>query len=111
QGIYIVTSFVMRSGVALLAPHLKEAAERGAEIKVLAGDYLYVTQPEGLRLLCGIHPNIEARLWRSRGMSFHPKAYLFDYWNGQGLFIIGSSNFSLSAFRLGVEWNLAVNAT
>jgi len=110
QGIYIMTSFVMKSGVALLAPHLKEAAERGAEIKVLAGDYLYVTQPEGLRLLCNIDPSIEARLWHSQGVSFHPKAYLLDYEQGQGLLIVGSSNFSLSALKLGYEWNIAVNA-
>jgi HKD family nuclease len=27
------------------------------------------------------------------------------------MFIIGSSNFSLSAFKLGYEWNLAVSAS
>ncbi len=109
-GIYILTSFVMESGVKLLSSHLKQAAERGAEVRVLAGDYLFVTQPGALRLLQNIDPRIEIRLWRSRGTSFHPKAYLFDYDEGQGLFIVGSSNFSLSAFRLGIEWNLAVNA-
>ncbi|KRE47408.1 DEAD/DEAH box helicase family protein [Paenibacillus sp. Soil522] len=110
SGIYILTSFVMDSGVRLLAPYLREAMGRGAEVKLLAGDYLFVSQPEALRSLLSIHPSIEARLWRSRGTSFHPKAYLFDYGDGQGLFIVGSSNLSLSAFRMGVEWNLAVNA-
>lgn len=110
SGIYILTSFVMESGVRLLAPYLKEAMDRGAEVKLLAGDYLFVSQPEALRALLRIHPGIEARLWRSRGTSFHPKAYLFDYGEGEGLFIVGSSNLSLSAFRMGVEWNLAVNA-
>lgn len=109
-GIYILTSFVMESGVRLLAPHLKDALDRGAEVKLLAGDYLFVSQPEALRALLRSHPSIEARLWRSRGTSFHPKAYLFDYGDGEGLFIVGSSNLSLSAFRMGVEWNLAVNA-
>lgn len=109
-GIYILTSFVMDSGVRLLQPHLKNAADRGADIKVLAGDYLFVTQPQALRRLLAIDERIEARLWRSYGASFHPKAYLFDYDQGQGLMIVGSSNFSLSAFRLGYEWNLAVNA-
>lgn len=36
SGIYIMTSFVMRSGARLLAPHLRDAAERGAEVQVLA---------------------------------------------------------------------------
>jgi superfamily II DNA or RNA helicase/HKD family nuclease len=110
SGIYIMTSFVMQSGVRLLAPHLKKALDYGAEVKVLAGDYLFVTQPEGLQALKDIHPNLEARLWRSAGTSFHPKAYLFDYENGEGLLIVGSSNFSFSAMRMGMEWNLAMNA-
>ncbi|MCD1261418.1 DEAD/DEAH box helicase family protein [Paenibacillus athensensis] len=109
-GIYIMTSFVMRSGVQMLAPHLKAAAERGADIKILCGDYLFITQPEGLRALVHIDARIEARLWHSRGASFHPKAYLMDYEQGEGLLIVGSSNLSRSAFRMGVEWNLAMNA-
>ncbi|SDT09931.1 Superfamily II DNA or RNA helicase [Paenibacillaceae bacterium GAS479] len=110
SGILIMTSFVMQSGVRLLAPHLKSAIQRGAEVKVLAGDYLFVTQPEGLQALRDIDPRLEARLWRSMGTSFHPKAYLFDYDNGEGLLIVGSSNFSMSAMRMGMEWNLAMNA-
>ena len=49
SSIYILTSFVMYSGVRLLEPHLKEAIELGAEVKVLAGDYLFVTQPHALQ--------------------------------------------------------------
>ncbi|WJH36919.1 DEAD/DEAH box helicase family protein [Paenibacillus sp. CC-CFT747] len=110
SAIYIMTSFVMQSGVRLLAPHLKSALDKGAEVKVLAGDYLFVTQPEGLRALRQIDDRLEARLWRSAGASFHPKAYLFDYENGEGILIVGSSNFSLSAMRMGMEWKLAMNA-
>ncbi|MFC5648612.1 DEAD/DEAH box helicase family protein [Paenibacillus solisilvae] len=110
SGIYIMTSFVMKSGVQILSPYLKAAAERGADIKILCGDYLFITQPDGLRELVNIDTRIEARLWHSRGASFHPKAYLMDYDHGAGLLIVGSSNLSRSAFRLGVEWNLAMNA-
>ncbi|MEK4074934.1 DEAD/DEAH box helicase family protein [Paenibacillus sp. FSL M7-0656] len=77
---------------------------------MLAGDYLYITQPEGLRALCKVDPRIETRLWRSMGTSFHPKAYLFDHDNGEGLLIVGSSNFSFTALKTGYEWNLAMNA-
>ncbi|MGQ7890663.1 DEAD/DEAH box helicase family protein [Paenibacillus sp. WC2504] len=109
-GIYIMTSFVMNSGVQILAPYLRAAAERGADIKILCGDYLFITQPDGLRELVNIDNRIEARLWHSRGASFHPKAYLMDYEQGAGLLIVGSSNLSRSAFRMGVEWNLAMSA-
>ena len=110
SGIYILTSFVMESGVRLLEPHLREAAERGAEIRMLAGDYLYITQPRALRRLMHIHPAIEVRFWISDGESFHPKAYLLDFDNGEGILIVGSSNLSALALRVGYEWNLAMDA-
>jgi superfamily II DNA or RNA helicase/HKD family nuclease len=108
SNIYILTSFVMKSGVRLLKETLKKAAERGADIKICAGDYLFVTQPEALRELISIHPDIEVRLWRSRGVSFHPKAYLFEN-TTSGYFIIGSSNLSKSALTEGIEWNIGLD--
>jgi len=106
--IYILTSFVMKSGVRLLKETLKKAAERGADIKICAGDYLFVTQPEALRELISIHPDIEVRLWRSRGVSFHPKAYLFEN-TTSGYFIVGSSNLSKMALTEGIEWNIGLD--
>ena len=70
---------------------LRIAAEQGADIKILTGDYLYITQPLALRNLISIHPSIEVRLWRSRGVSFHPKAYLIET-QKHDHFFIGSSN-------------------
>ncbi len=78
SSICILTSFVMKSGVYYLREALKAAVERGAEIKVCTGDYLFVTQPEALRILLEIDSRIEVRLWKSNGVSFHPKAYLFQ---------------------------------
>ena len=109
--IYLLVSFVMHSGVRLLMQSLKQAAERGADIKILTGDYLYVTQPEALTQLLLNHDNIEIRLWKSRGNSFHPKAYLFHKPGDQHTVIIGSSNLSASALQDGVEWNLSVAGT
>lgn len=98
----------MKSGVDVLAPHLKGAVERGAEIQVCTGDYLFVTQPEALERLIAIHPNISVRLFKSNGKSFHPKAYLFDIPDENGYFIVGSSNLSRSALKMGTEWNLSL---
>lgn len=108
--IYIMTSFVMNSGVKLLEKSLKEALDRGAEVNVLAGDYLYVTQPEALKQLIAIDERINVRLWMSNGTSFHPKAYLFQGDEGEGTLIVGSSNLSASALTKGVEWNIAMDA-
>lgn len=106
--ICILTSFVMKSGVHFLKDALKQAAERGADIKICTGDYLYITQPEGLKELLSIDERIQVRLWKSNGVSFHPKAYLFQSDNQEYLFI-GSSNLSRSALSHGVEWNLSVS--
>lgn len=108
SSICILTSFVMKSGVNFLKDALKAAAIRGADIKICTGDYLYVTQPEGLEALHAIDERIQIRLWKSNGISFHPKAYLFQDKEQECLYI-GSSNLSKSALNQGVEWNLSVS--
>ncbi|MFD0048951.1 DEAD/DEAH box helicase family protein [Actinomycetes bacterium NPDC127524] len=107
EAICILTSFTMKSGVSFLKEALKEAALRGTDIKICTGDYLYITQPEALMSLLEIDENLEIRLWKSNGVSFHPKAYLFRG-KEERCFVIGSSNLSRSALSNGVEWNLSV---
>jgi superfamily II DNA or RNA helicase/HKD family nuclease len=106
SSIYILTSFILKSGATLLAAPLRRAAERGADIKICTGDYLYVTSPDALELLSSID-GVDFRLFRSGNRSFHPKAYLFRT-EENGLMIIGSSNLSESALKTGIEWNLSV---
>ncbi|MET3574461.1 DEAD/DEAH box helicase family protein [Bhargavaea ullalensis] len=101
-----MTAFTMASGVRKVSPFLKEAASRGTTIKILTGDYLYVTQPEALRLLIEELPQAEIRIWQSGGASFHPKAYLFRGKRDNHTLIVGSSNLSRSALTTGVEWSL-----
>lgn len=108
--IYILTSFAMKSGIELLAPYLRQAKERGAEIKLLTGDYLFITQPEALKMISEMEDVLEARLWRSGGVSFHPKAYLFERSGSGGAMMVGSSNLSRSALTYGVEWSLLVDS-
>jgi len=106
--IYILSSFIMESGVSILIPFLKGAIERGASIKCLTGDYLYITQPTGIAKLLELGKGIEIRLWKSEGVSFHPKSYMFQFNDDEGLLIVGSSNLSRSALQHGVEWNLSL---
>ncbi|OZU89633.1 DNA helicase [Virgibacillus indicus] len=104
--IYILTSFIMKSGVDVIFDVLQERLKDGADVKILTGDYLYVTQPKALqRLLDLLGDNLEIRLWRSNGISFHPKTYIFKH-REEGAIIVGSSNLSLSALTGGIEWNL-----
>ena len=95
----------MKSGVKLVLPSLKEALARDTELKILVGDYLYITQPQALELLLQELPGAEIRIHKSSGISFHPKAYLFRSEIANHL-IVGSSNLSASALQRGIEWNL-----
>ena len=107
--IYILSSFLMKSGVEIIYDDLKQALENGADVKILTGDYLYVTQPQAfLKLLTLDFDNLEIRLWRSNGVSFHPKSFIFKH-REQGAIIVGSSNLSRSALTTGVEWNLRMS--
>ncbi|GAA0466288.1 DEAD/DEAH box helicase family protein [Alkalibacillus silvisoli] len=105
--IYLLSSFIMESGVKLILDDLREALNQGADVKILTGDYLYITQPKALIKLLELseYENFELRLWQSSGHSFHPKTYLFKH-KEQGALVVGSSNLSRSAFTSGVEWNL-----
>lgn len=104
--IYMVVAFAQVSGVKELSASLRKAGERGAQIRILVGDYLYLTNPDALDMLLKI-PNSELRLYRSKGRSFHPKAYLFRTMES-GTFFVGSSNLSHSALNHGVEWNVEI---
>ncbi|MEK5148432.1 DEAD/DEAH box helicase family protein [Psychrobacillus sp. FSL K6-4615] len=105
SSIYWVTAFAMKSGVRLVLPSLREALASNTEVKILVGDYLYITQPKALELLLQELPGAEIRIHKSSGISFHPKAYLFRSEITNHL-IVGSSNLSASALQRGIEWNL-----
>lgn len=108
--IHWITAFAMKSGVRMILPILQQAAEKGTSIKLLVGDYLFVTQPEALRMLLEQVPAVEVRIWKSGGSSFHPKSYLFRGTENSHL-IVGSSNLSASALTTGVEWSLIAPAS
>lgn len=96
----------MRSGVNVIFDELQEALRNGADVKILTGDYLYITQPEALQQLTSLEENnIEIRLWKSDGISFHPKSFIFKH-REEGAIIVGSSNLSRSALTSGIEWNM-----
>ena len=108
--IYWMTAFMMKSGVNEVLPALRDASMRGADIKILTGDYLSITQPDALELLYEALPSAELRMIESGGTSFHPKAYLFKSQDSATV-IIGSSNMSRSALTKGIEWNLYAPST
>ena len=101
----IIVSFLMESGVKLILKDLREALNRGVQIRILTGNYLGITQPSALYLIKReLGDRIDLRFYHEKKRSFHPKAYIFHYQN-HGEIYIGSSNISKSALTSGIEWN------
>lgn len=113
----LAVSFIMKSGVNLIAGHLEAALQRGARVRIITTDYLSITDPDALTQLLDLadHPDfsdarLQVKVFHDPKVSFHPKAYLFRSTGSSvaGGFV-GSSNLSWSGIRSGVEWNLGVD--
>jgi superfamily II DNA or RNA helicase/HKD family nuclease/diadenosine tetraphosphate (Ap4A) HIT family hydrolase len=107
----IAVAFVMRRGVELLRPHLEDLLARtgdGPRLRLLTGDYLDATDPDGLDALLDLPGRHQLRVFESKGQSFHPKSYVFHFRDGRGIAFVGSSNLSKAALENGIEWNYRV---
>lgn len=110
----IAVAFVMRRGVDLLRPHLEDLMsfrESPGHLRLLTGDYLNATDPDGLEALLDLDSGsarCELRVFEARDRSFHPKSYIFHLEDGSGVAFVGSSNLSHAALQTGVEWNYRI---
>lgn len=105
ESVDIIVSFLMESGVKMLLGELENALKRGANIRILTGNYLGITQPSALYLIKRkLGDRVDLRFYNEKGRSFHPKSYIFHYVDHSELYI-GSSNISRSALTSGIEWN------
>lgn len=106
----IIVSFLMESGVRMLVNDLKSALNHGAQIRILTGNYLGITQPSALYLIKKeLGDNVQLRFYNDKERSFHPKSYIFHYEDMSEIYI-GSSNISRSALTSGIEWNYRFNS-
>jgi len=106
--IYFIVSFIRDSGMKLLIKTIKEASLEGKEIKIITSNYMNITEPNALYRLYEIFENDKnIKIFNNSKISFHPKTYIFEYEDGEGEVLVGSSNISYSALMSGVEWNYA----
>jgi HKD family nuclease len=111
----IAVAFVLERGLAAIDEHLKDVVRRGGRLRVLTGDYLDVTEPAALLRLLDLatlasqtQGAVELRVFETAGESFHPKAYILQLSNGDGVAFVGSSNLSAPALGRGIEWNYRI---
>lgn len=107
-GAEFAVAFVVRSGVRLVAEHLRDLLARGGKVRFLTGDYLDVTEPQALREILDLGGALELRIFECREMSFHPKAFILRFEDGSGTAYVGSSNLTETALEAGVEWNYRI---
>lgn len=105
--IRIIVSFIMESGVKILRNALLEAREKGADIRILTGTYLGVTEPSALYLLKEILGDEKKIHIFNGSVSFHPKGYYIAKDKKRKIYI-GSSNMSGMGLVHGIEWNYVV---
>ena len=101
----VAVAFILDSGVRLLHPYLQELLDRGGRLRLIAGDYLDVTDPSSLRRLLDLDGDVHRWIFEANLLSFHPKSWIFHFAQGGGIAIVGSSNLSETALRSGIEWN------
>ncbi len=109
--IRFLVAFLLESGVRLIGPALKDAARRGARIRILTGTYMSITEPSAIYYLLNLLGDAaEIRLFKDQNRSFHPKSYIFDYHHDPNAseVYVGSSNLSSSALITGIEWNYRI---
>ena len=97
ERIAIVAAFVQDSGLELLWPWIDSSLGRGAEVQILTGDYLAITQVEALQRLldwenaerarerddAGVRGSLRTRIIESGRLpggarAFHPKSWRFE---------------------------------
>ena len=105
QSVDVAVAFILDSGVRLLHPYFQELLDRGGRLRLIAGDYLDVTDPSSLRRLLDLNGDVHRWIFEANLVSFHPKSWVFHFAQGGGIAIVGSSNLSETALRSGIEWN------
>ena len=110
QRIDIIVAFLTESGVRILIEDLKDAVNRGVQIRILTGNHFGITQPSALYLLRKELGNfIDLRFYNGKEGIFNPKSYIFKF-EDYGEIYIGSSNLSRSGLGSGIEWNYRFNS-
>lgn len=108
RSVDVIVAFVLDSGIRLLQPSFQELLDRGGRLRLVAGDYLDVTDPSALRRLLDLSGDVHRWVFEASSISFHPKSWIFHFDHGADIAIVGSSNLTETALRSGVEWNYRV---
>ena len=115
---------MQESGLYVIEQHLFELLRGESSVRILVGDYLWLSGPAALKRLCDWQERVcteeeyagrlqvglvEMSKLPDQPQSFHPKAWrIMD--SQQSFIAVGSSNLARAALETGVEWKLLSTA-
>jgi superfamily II DNA or RNA helicase len=108
DAIDVVMAFVRWSGVRPLVDALRRHCEAGKSLRVLTTTYTNSTEQRALDELARLGAEIKVS-YDTSSTRLHAKAWIFHRESGYSTAYIGSSNLTLSAQVLGLEWNVRVS--
>lgn len=88
SSMFMSVAFITGGGIAHLKGVLKEMEAKNVPGRILTTDYLLFSEPAALDALAGLS-NLEVRMFRTSGVGFHTKGYLFH--NGNDIRIMSAA--------------------
>ncbi|MEZ5560630.1 MAG: DUF3427 domain-containing protein [Pseudomonadales bacterium] len=110
----LAVAFITEAGLSELRPYMEDLLFRNGRIRLLTGDYMDVTEPRALYQILDwteeYPDHIQARVFVTERLGFHPKAYVLHD-SQRSTAYIGSSNLTKHALLSGIEWNQRISTT
>jgi superfamily II DNA or RNA helicase/HKD family nuclease len=101
----LICAFVRFAGVSTMLDELRGIVERGGGLRVITTTYMGATERKALDALVEVGAEVRVAFDAMR-TKLHAKAWILHRPRGLSTAFIGSSNLSLTAMHLGLEWNV-----
>ncbi len=105
QDVDLICAFVQFSGVSTLLDDLRSVVRRGGRLRVITTTYMGATQRKALDALVDLGAEVRVAFDAQR-TKLHAKAWVLERPHGLATAFIGSSNLSVTAMHVGLEWNV-----
>jgi superfamily II DNA or RNA helicase len=112
QSVCVASAFYSPGVINLFMNGFTRFVETGGDLRILTSTMGNFNRPDYLAHLRDAVPGLHVRVWHppefpihTTPPPFHPKVWLFHHRDGEGAFLIGSSNFTPAGFLKNVEWN------